>query len=101
MVGSEAPSRLSLVAIPDTTGPLPTAPMVSYRRHSDRSRAAAATGNILPASRRDLRMTIPRARPERARLQREEERRIPADFAFAAIPGLSREVIEKLSAIRP
>jgi tRNA uridine 5-carboxymethylaminomethyl modification enzyme len=44
---------------------------------------------------------IERQERERARLQREEERRIPADFDFTAIPGLSREVIEKLSAIRP
>jgi tRNA uridine 5-carboxymethylaminomethyl modification enzyme len=44
---------------------------------------------------------IERQERERARLQRAEERRIPADFDFAALPGLSREVIEKLSAIRP
>jgi tRNA uridine 5-carboxymethylaminomethyl modification enzyme len=44
---------------------------------------------------------IERQERERARLQREEKRRIPADFEFAAIPGLSREVIEKLTAIRP
>lgn len=35
------------------------------------------------------------------RLRREEERRIPEDFDYAAIPGLSREVVEKLSLARP
>jgi len=44
---------------------------------------------------------IERQERDRARLEREEERSIPADFDFAAIPGLSREVVEKLSAIRP
>ena len=35
------------------------------------------------------------------RVQHQESRRIPAEFAFAGIPGLSREVIERLSTIRP
>ena len=36
-----------------------------------------------------------------ARLEREERRRIPAEFAFEAVPGLSREVVERLSAVVP
>jgi len=36
-----------------------------------------------------------------ARLARQETRLIPQTFDFAGIPGLSREVVERLSAIRP
>ena len=36
-----------------------------------------------------------------ARQQRQEGRAIPDDFDFTRIPGLSREMIERLSAIRP
>ncbi len=36
-----------------------------------------------------------------ARTQADESRSIPADFAYAAIPGLSREVIERLTHVRP
>ena len=39
------------------------------------------------------------ARAERAR--REERRRIPGDFPFARVPGLSREVVQRLSQVRP
>jgi tRNA uridine 5-carboxymethylaminomethyl modification enzyme len=35
------------------------------------------------------------------RLRRQESRAIPRDFEFAGIPGLSREAIERLSAVRP
>jgi len=35
------------------------------------------------------------------RQRRQECRRIPEDFAFHGIPGLSREVVERLSRIRP
>ena len=35
------------------------------------------------------------------RLARQEERIIPVSFDFSAIPGLSREVVERLSVIRP
>ena len=35
------------------------------------------------------------------RLRRQETRHIPADFVFAGIPGLSRESVERLSAVRP
>jgi tRNA uridine 5-carboxymethylaminomethyl modification enzyme len=39
------------------------------------------------------------ARAERAR--REERRRIPLDFPFGRVPGLSREVVHRLSQVRP
>jgi len=35
------------------------------------------------------------------RLRREERRRIPDGFSFKAVPGLSREVVERLSAVEP
>ena len=35
------------------------------------------------------------------RLEKAETRRIPSDFAFGGLPGLSREVIEKLERVRP
>jgi tRNA uridine 5-carboxymethylaminomethyl modification enzyme len=35
------------------------------------------------------------------RAARQERRRIPADFPFARVPGLSREAIERLSQVRP
>jgi tRNA uridine 5-carboxymethylaminomethyl modification enzyme len=39
------------------------------------------------------------ARAERAR--REERRHIPCDFPFGRVPGLSREVVQRLSQVRP
>ena len=36
-----------------------------------------------------------------ARRERDERRRIPAGFPFAAVPGLSREAVERLSAVGP
>jgi tRNA uridine 5-carboxymethylaminomethyl modification enzyme len=39
------------------------------------------------------------ARAERAR--REERRHIPSDFPFSRVPGLSREVVHRLSQVRP
>ena len=39
------------------------------------------------------------ARAERAR--REERRRIPGDFPFTRVPGLSHEVVHRLSQVRP
>ena len=36
-----------------------------------------------------------------ARLERDEGRRIPVGFAFEAVPGLSREVVERLRAVGP
>jgi tRNA uridine 5-carboxymethylaminomethyl modification enzyme len=44
---------------------------------------------------------IERQRRDLDRLRREEERVIPDGFDYAAIPGLSREVVEKLTRIRP
>jgi tRNA uridine 5-carboxymethylaminomethyl modification enzyme len=38
---------------------------------------------------------------QHARIQASEERRIPADFEYHGVPGLSREVVERLSNIRP
>jgi tRNA uridine 5-carboxymethylaminomethyl modification enzyme len=35
------------------------------------------------------------------RLRRQERRRIPDAFAFAHVPGLSREVVQRLSQVRP
>jgi tRNA uridine 5-carboxymethylaminomethyl modification enzyme len=39
------------------------------------------------------------ARAERAR--RQERRQIPVDFPFGRVPGLSREVVQRLSQVRP
>jgi tRNA uridine 5-carboxymethylaminomethyl modification enzyme len=36
-----------------------------------------------------------------ARQQRQESRAIPVEFVFAGIPGLSREMVERLSHLRP
>jgi tRNA uridine 5-carboxymethylaminomethyl modification enzyme len=36
-----------------------------------------------------------------ARTQASEMRRIPRDFEYSGVPGLSREVIERLSSVRP
>jgi len=44
---------------------------------------------------------IKRQEEEVARFKRWEEVRIPEGLDFAAIPGLSREVVEKLSRVRP
>ena len=35
------------------------------------------------------------------RMRRQERRRIPDGFVFSGIPGLSREVVQRLSHIRP
>lgn len=44
---------------------------------------------------------IQRQLQEVARFKRLEDKKIPADLDYQAIPGFSREVIEKLTAIRP
>jgi tRNA uridine 5-carboxymethylaminomethyl modification enzyme len=44
---------------------------------------------------------IERQERDRERLRREEGRRIPAGFDFAAVGGLSREIREKLERARP
>jgi tRNA uridine 5-carboxymethylaminomethyl modification enzyme len=38
---------------------------------------------------------------QRARVESQSERVIPAGFEYAGIPGLSREVVERLSSVRP
>ena len=38
---------------------------------------------------------------QHARTQASETRAIPADFEYREVPGLSREVVERLSAVRP
>ena len=38
---------------------------------------------------------------ELARAERDERRAIPAGFAFSRVPGLSREVVERLSHVQP
>jgi tRNA uridine 5-carboxymethylaminomethyl modification enzyme len=35
------------------------------------------------------------------RARRDERRRIPRDFPFDRVPGLSREVVQRLSQVRP
>jgi tRNA uridine 5-carboxymethylaminomethyl modification enzyme len=42
-----------------------------------------------------------RQESEIERSRRDERRRIPADFPFERVPGLSREVVQRLSQIRP
>lgn len=36
-----------------------------------------------------------------ARLEKAERRRIPADFAYSGLPGLSHEMVEKMERVRP
>ena len=36
-----------------------------------------------------------------ARVRAQSDRMIPAGFSYAGIPGLSREVVERLTAVRP
>ena len=42
-----------------------------------------------------------RQESEIERARRDERRRIPADFPFDRVPGLSREVVHRLSQVRP
>ncbi|HEX8262019.1 MAG TPA: tRNA uridine-5-carboxymethylaminomethyl(34) synthesis enzyme MnmG, partial [Allosphingosinicella sp.] len=44
---------------------------------------------------------VERQQAEVARLRADEAVRIPADLDFAAVPGLSAEMVERLSAARP
>ena len=44
---------------------------------------------------------LDRQRAAIARARRQEDLRIPADFRYAGVPGLSREIVERLSATRP
>jgi tRNA uridine 5-carboxymethylaminomethyl modification enzyme len=42
-----------------------------------------------------------RQESEIERARRDERRRIPRDFPFDRVPGLSREVVQRLSQVRP
>jgi tRNA uridine 5-carboxymethylaminomethyl modification enzyme len=42
-----------------------------------------------------------RQRSEVERARRDERRRIPPGFAFHAVPGLSREVVQRLTQVQP
>jgi len=42
-----------------------------------------------------------RQESEIERARRDERRRIPADFPFGRVPGLSKEVVQRLSQVRP
>ena len=44
---------------------------------------------------------LKRQESEIARLSREENRRIPVSFRYAGVPGLSAEVVQRLSQVRP
>ena len=52
-------------------------------------------------SRMKYRGYIEQQRREVQRAAREESRKIPEGFAFTGVPGLSREIVEKLSRVRP
>jgi tRNA uridine 5-carboxymethylaminomethyl modification enzyme len=44
---------------------------------------------------------VARQRADIARAARDEARRIPENFVYAGVPGLSREVVQRLTEIRP
>jgi tRNA uridine 5-carboxymethylaminomethyl modification enzyme len=44
---------------------------------------------------------LKRHNAQRIRVEAQHERRIPDDFNYRGVPGLSREMVERLSAIRP
>jgi tRNA uridine 5-carboxymethylaminomethyl modification enzyme len=44
---------------------------------------------------------LKRQETQLARTRADEGRRIPQDFTYATVPGLSREVVERLSTVRP
>ena len=44
---------------------------------------------------------LKRERAAIARARRDERKRIPGDFSFAGVPGLSREMVDRLTEIRP
>ncbi len=44
---------------------------------------------------------LKRDEAQRARTRQQETRAIPAEFEYRGIPGLSREVVERLSTVRP
>jgi tRNA uridine 5-carboxymethylaminomethyl modification enzyme len=65
----------------------------------DEQTRALDTASVETAVKYDGYLKQEQARAERAR--REERRRIPGDFPFSRVPGLSREVIHRLSHVRP
>jgi tRNA uridine 5-carboxymethylaminomethyl modification enzyme len=44
---------------------------------------------------------LKRQEAEIERAKRDERRRIPARFPFDRVPGLSREIVQRLSQVRP
>ena len=44
---------------------------------------------------------LKRQEAETARAKRDEARRIPPEFRFDLVPGLSREVVQRLTEVRP
>jgi tRNA uridine 5-carboxymethylaminomethyl modification enzyme len=44
---------------------------------------------------------LKRQEHEIARLRRDESRRIPGDFVFGRVPGLSREIVQRLEQVHP
>jgi tRNA uridine 5-carboxymethylaminomethyl modification enzyme len=44
---------------------------------------------------------LKRQQSEVERAKRNERRRIPGDFQFDMVPGLTREVVQRLSHVRP
>src|SRR5262249_40414377 len=45
--------------------------------------------------------SLRRQEAEVLRARRDERRRIPSDFSFDGLPGLSREVVQRLNQVRP
>jgi tRNA uridine 5-carboxymethylaminomethyl modification enzyme len=86
---------------------------VLLRRPEVRLRDMAASGQVwLQSADEDLDLLsletdikyegyLQRQQADVERARRLESRRIPVSFAYAGIPGLSREMVERLGAIRP
>jgi tRNA uridine 5-carboxymethylaminomethyl modification enzyme len=64
---------------------------------------AACNGRLVDQAVQDHRYApyVERQQTEIARLRHEERLQIPASFDYAAVPGLSNEMIERLSVARP
>ena len=65
----------------------------------DETRAAADLASVETTVRYEG--YLRRQEEEIARARRNERRRIPVDLAFDGIPGLSREVVQRLTQVRP
>ena len=96
-IGSETISSAEALARPPVTLADVEAQGVEFERSADRPDLDEATlvaefkyGGYL--RRQDAHL---------ARLRGDEVRRIPDDFTYAGLPGLSREVVERLSDVRP